>query len=131
MRALLIALLLPTAAAAADCAPDLAAGGRTIAGDGYTLVMRPAPAPIPLGRHFAIDLAVCPQAGAAPALTRVEARMPEHGHGMNYRTTIVPRGEGRWRANGLLFHMPGRWELIFDLRDGGRSARLAVEEMVE
>jgi hypothetical protein len=131
VRAALLLLLLPTAAAAADCAPDLA-GARRIAGEGYTLVMRPSPAPIPLARHFALDVAVCPSAGAAaPALARVDARMPEHGHGMSYRTTLTAKGEGRWRADGLMFHMPGRWELLFDLRAGDRTGRLAVEEIVE
>jgi len=131
VRAALLAVLMPTAAFAVECAPDLA-GGRAVTGEGYTLVMRPAPAPIPLGRHFALDVVICPAAGGGrPDLARVDARMPEHGHGMNYRTTVAKRGEGRWRADGLMFHMPGRWELIFDLRDGSRSARIALEERVE
>ena len=27
-------------------------------------------------------------------------------------------GQGLYRAEGLMFHMPGRWELVFELRDG-------------
>lgn len=65
-------------------------------------------APITVGRHFSIDLKLCP---LDAVLARVDASMPEHRHGMNYRTSLRPLGDGRWRAEGLLFHMPGRWEL--------------------
>ena len=41
--------------------------------------------------------------------------MPEHRHGMNYRTKIVRLGTGRLHSEGWLFHMPGRWEFVFDL----------------
>jgi hypothetical protein len=41
--------------------------------------------------------------------------MPEHRHGMNYKPGIRPVGAGRFRAEGLMFHMPGRWEFVFDL----------------
>jgi hypothetical protein len=50
--------------------------------------------------------------------------MPEHRHGMNYRPSVKPLGDGRWRVEGLMFHMPGRWELQLDVRADGRSERL-------
>jgi hypothetical protein len=50
--------------------------------------------------------------------------MPEHQHGMNYRPSLKARGGGRWRAEGLMFHMAGRWELRFDVEAGGRVERL-------
>jgi hypothetical protein len=39
---------------------------------------------------------------------------------MNYKPTVVARGAGRYRAEGLLLHMGGRWEFAFDVvtRDG-------------
>jgi hypothetical protein len=54
----------------------------------------------------------------------VDATMPEHRHGMNYRAGIKSLGEGRWRAEGLLLHMPGRWELRFDVQAAGGTASL-------
>lgn len=78
-------------------------------------------APIAVGRHFALALRVCP---ADATLLRVDATMPEHRHGMNYRPSLQALGDGRWRADGLMFHMAGRWELRLDLQRGGRTERL-------
>jgi hypothetical protein len=80
-----------------------------------------APAPIVVGKPFALDISVCP---AGAELTRVDASMPEHRHGMNYRPSIKPVGGGRWRAEGLLWHMSGRWELRLDIKHEGRDLRL-------
>ena len=81
-------------------------------------------APIVVGKHFAIDVQVCP---ADAVLMRVDANMPEHQHGMNYRPSLKRVGDakdGRWRAEGLMFHMPGRWELRFDVKAAGRTEKL-------
>ena len=74
-----------------------------------------------MGQPFALDILVCP---AAAELVRVDARMPEHRHGMNYRPSLAPQGLGRWRAEGLLWHMAGRWELELDVKYAGQDLRL-------
>ncbi|MGH8682398.1 MAG: FixH family protein [Burkholderiales bacterium] len=98
----------------------------------FVLHYRPVPAPIVLGRHFAIDVVVCAKA-ASPAVRglRVDATMPEHRHGMNYRATVAAKGGGRYVAEGLLFHMPGRWQLLFDVEARGSAARLATDIVLE
>jgi hypothetical protein len=65
---------------------------------------------------FALTVDVCP---ADARLRRVDATMPEHRHGMNYRPGVKPAGEGRWRVEGLMFHMAGAWELRFDVETPG------------
>ena len=50
--------------------------------------------------------------------------MPEHRHGMNYAPEVKATGPGRWRAEGLMFHMPGKWEFVFEVRAAGKSDRL-------
>ncbi|MGH8708944.1 MAG: FixH family protein [Burkholderiales bacterium] len=92
----------------------------------HTLVYRAAPA-VRVGEHFALELAVCP----APEKLGVDAWMPEHRHGMNYRPAVTALGGGRYRAEGLLFHMPGRWEFRFELRGGGGTERLSHAVRVE
>ncbi len=73
-----------------------------------------------MGKHFAIDVLLCPKGNAQlPAELRVDATMPEHKHGMNYRPSIQTLAPGQYRAEGLMFHMPGRWELVFELRGSG------------
>jgi len=112
----LLALLILAAPPATAC--DLPGGpAGTLKTASYTVVYRVAP--IEVGRHFSIDFAVCP----APESVRVDASMPAHRHGMNYTPSIVPLGEGRYRAEGLMFHMPGHWELLFELRANGALER--------
>jgi hypothetical protein len=130
-RAALAAMLLIGASAgvqaqapAARCGERIA-GAQRIEGPRDVVAFAPRPAPWALGKHFAIEFEVCPKAGEAlPEQVRVDARMPEHGHGMNYRTSLQAQGPGRWRADGLLLHMAGRWELGFELRRAERVERL-------
>lgn len=106
------------AAGAAACPID---GPALRAGD-VQAAWSPAGAPIAVGRPFAIEVRLCP---ADAVLARVDAVMPEHRHGMNYRPGVKALGAGRWRAEGLLFHMAGRWELRLDVDRDGRRERLA------
>lgn len=77
--------------------------------------------PIAVGRHFTIHVRLCP---VDAVLARVDATMPAHRHGMNYRPSIKPMGDGRWHVEGLMFHMPGDWELRLDVQAGGRTETL-------
>jgi len=98
------------------CGEGLAGATQRVEGARYEVVFAAVPAPIEPGRHFALDIAVCARPGVPlPDALRVDAVMPEHRHGMNYRAIVVTREAGSYRADGLMFHMPGRWDLIFDL----------------
>ena len=109
MRSLLVALLV--AAPAAAC--ELPGGeAQKIQSGKYLVLYRTQPAPLKVGRHFALEFAVCP----TPESVRVDAGMPEHKHGMNYRPTVTATGEGRYKAEGLMLHMAGKWELVFEVR---------------
>ncbi len=76
---------------------------------------RSEPAKIAVGQPFRLVVTLCP---ATATLLAVDATMPEHRHGMNYRPTLAPLGAGRFRVDGLLWHMSGRWELRFDVALG-------------
>jgi len=93
--------------------------------EGHAIVYRAAP--IRVGEHFALELAVCPP----PDAVRVDASMPAHRHGMNYRPSIVPLGGGRYRAEGLMFHMPGEWQFLFEVRASGKTERATHNLRVE
>ena len=125
-----IALLAAVSAHADDaCAARLKSAQALRAdADGYTVMFVPVPAPLRTGEHFALDIAVCPRPGAAlPTALRVDADMPAHRHGMNYRASVAARDAGLYRAEGLMLHMPGRWRFIFDLALDGRSVRVTRE----
>jgi hypothetical protein len=84
------------------------------------LSYRTIPVKIAVGEPFVLELATCPKTQAAlSGRVKLDAHMPEHRHGMNYRPSLKPIGGGRYFSEGWLFHMPGRWEFVFDL-DGER-----------
>ena len=127
----LCALIALVAAVPAFACTPAFKGAATTESVHYTLAWRTQPAAIPVGGHFSVDLVVCPKAGAPlPQSLRVDAQMPEHRHGMNYTATVKDEGAGRYRAEGLMFHMPGRWELLFELR-GRETERLVAEVMLK
>jgi hypothetical protein len=123
------AWIAPSLALAQSC--ELPAGGQTIgnAGAPVRLSYRFDPSELKTDRHFALLIDAC---SAAPidALI-VDAQMPEHRHGMNYKPVVTRVGPNRWKADGLLLHMPGRWEFRFDVRTNGRTERLAHGVVVE
>lgn len=123
------ALLVGAAVEACEIATGVAPRGR-VETAGIVVVFATLPPVIEVGRHFTVDVRVCVD-GTPPLLTRVDADMPEHRHGMNYRPTLAAKGEGRWVAEGLLFHMPGRWRLTFDVEHGRGRTRLATEIVLE
>ena len=50
---------------------------------------------------------------------------------MNVAPTISQTAPGEWRADNMLFHMPGYWEIYFDLHEAGRLERAQVEATIE
>ena len=114
-------------ATAAQACPLSAADGAPLQADGvqaaWTVL---GGTPIRVGEHFALIVRACP---ADAELLKIDAVMPAHRHGMNYRPSITALGAGRWRVEGLMWHMSGQWELRLDLRHNGRvqSLRQAVD----
>jgi len=117
VKALVLALLAGSVGACPLPGPALHA-------EGVQLAWQVEGPDIGVGRMFTLRVQICPPTAR---LERVDAVMPEHQHGMNYRPRLVDLGPGRWRAEGLMFHMAGRWELRFDVAEAeaeGRRARL-------
>jgi hypothetical protein len=86
---------------------------------------RTIPPRIAVGEQFVLELTACPKQGAVlSGRVKLDAQMPEHKHGMNYQPTVTVLGPGRYRSEGWLFHMPGRWEFVFDL--GGERLTQSV-----
>jgi len=97
--------------------------------DAPLLVYRFDPRELRTDRHFAVVVDTCPL--TSDAELGVDATMPVHRHGMNYKPKVVREAANRWRAEGLLLHMPGQWEFRFEIRDGGRTQRVADSIEVE
>jgi hypothetical protein len=105
--------------------------GRLLQGDGLDIAWRAMPAPIAVGKPFAIEFEVCPRGASSPIeRVSIDAWMPEHRHGMNYRPNLTGQAPGVIRADGLVFHMPGHWQLVFEVAIAGRTLRLTEDVTV-
>ncbi|MGD9689632.1 MAG: hypothetical protein AB7K52_06500 [Phycisphaerales bacterium] len=90
------------------------------AGGTYYVTCAPIPDPIPANEMFDLDVRVFADRGMTRPADDIaiiaDADMPAHRHGMN----LVPRsrriGAGHFRVSGMLFHMPGRWEIVIEVR---------------
>jgi hypothetical protein len=100
-------------------------GARKVESTRYVLAYRTKPAKLAVGQHFVVEMAVCPKGGeAAPETVRVDGFMPEHNHGMNYKAVVKAGEGGRYLADGMMFHMPGKWDFIFEVRGAGKTDRM-------
>ena len=122
-----LALLLAAGQAAACARPQGWTDGAQISGNLWTAWWRSEPATVPIGAHFVIGFHLC-----GPEIDRIGIRgwMPDHRHGMNYRPAVTRNGSSG-TAEGLLFHMPGRWQLILDVRGASGRESLTAEMVLE
>ena len=101
----------------------------------YTVRWRSTPDLLPLAQNFALDVwvfaASAPDVPLADVELDVDAGMPQHGHGLARRPRIERVEPGHWRVEGLRFHMPGRWELFFDVTRGARLERAQASVVLE
>jgi hypothetical protein len=86
--------------------------------------------PIPMNEAFSVSLSLLDPETGAPFTdydeVSIDARMPAHKHGMLRDVGLTPQGDGSMRADGLLLHMYGHWELHVDIRKGARFERAQI-----
>ena len=118
-------LALHTHGAAACTVPE---GFARLATPEAEIAYRWEPGVLKVGQFFAVEVIACraPGAGAVSEIV-LDAQMPAHGHGMNYRPTVTSAGPERFRAVGLMLHMAGTWRLTFDLVQADKRTRLTQE----
>lgn len=127
----------PTPQEAPKAPPPAWLGAReTKSGAGAYLVRwRTQPAEIPMNDEFSLRAWVF-AADAPDAVLRdvelvIDAAMPDHGHGMARAPKFVKHDDGSIEARGMLFHMPGRWELYFDVSKDELTERAQVHVELE
>jgi hypothetical protein len=133
-RGLLAAASAAFVAGCGDSSSSGSAGaGRVESNAGsYSVSFESSPRPIPLNAPFDLRFTVSRKDGSKvkPAV-EVDARMPQHRHGMSRMPRLTEQPDGSFRAEGLLFHMPGLWELYFDITEAGRTERAQVSVRLE
>lgn len=79
----------------------------------WTVAFTPVPEEMPLNEVFEITTWVT-GSGEVQSL-RVDAAMPGHGHGMMTTPVTTLQPDGSYLTSGMLLHMPGAWEVYFDI----------------
>jgi hypothetical protein len=85
--------------------------------------------PIPINRIHNWELTVVTAAGEAvsDAEITIDGGMPDHDHGLPTRPQVAEElGDGRYRVEGLRFHMAGRWEIWVTIRAQGRTDTVTI-----
>ena len=93
------------------CAP--AKGTKMHSGESSIWDMRIhfSPEQVPLNTPFQAIISICSQTETMPNKLAINAIMPAHKHGMNYKPTITRVDDRTYQINNLVFHMPGIWRL--------------------
>jgi hypothetical protein len=104
----------------------------TTAGGRYVIAYTTSPSPVPLSQLFEIEATVTDAKTGAPvdgATVRIDARMPQHGHGMATKPVDDPgpHTDNRYVTKGMKFHMPGDWTIRFDVDGPAGSDSVDVQ----
>ena len=98
----------------------------------FTVEMRFLPTPVPLNEPFTVDFNMTAKPADRSTMTvEVDARMPAHFHGMTRVPKVTRQADGSWRAEGMRFHMPGRWEIHVDVTRNGVTERAQTDVILK
>ena len=116
----LVLLFLGTSAF--SCTEPLQSVPREAKTKSFVVSLQTSPVQVPVNQHFSMEFTVRAADGTKiPEQIAVSADMPAHGHGMNTKPRLTALGANRWRVEGMLFHMPGAWEIYVYI---GRKAAM-------
>jgi DNA-binding beta-propeller fold protein YncE len=90
-------------------------------GGNYLVSWTPTGGSVALNKTFDMNVRVLSKDTRKPSegvRLSVSAVMPAHYHGMNVKPVVTSVGPGLWQVSGMLLHMPGFWEINFDLDNG-------------
>ena len=84
---------------------------------------------VQVGRAFDLKIVFCKKGKPVKDIKNlnIDAKMPAHGHSMNYYPDVVPMGESLYRANNFLLHMPGLWHFFFEFSFEGQDQEIVFD----
>lgn len=124
---------LPLSVASAKPLFSATSGTRELSNGGrYLLTFEPGTKPVALNEEFGLKLKIIPaaQGATAPSALRVTATMPAHYHGMTREPVVTALDDGTWQVAGMLLHMPGHWQINFDIGEGNQTERAQLDVTV-
>ncbi len=126
---ILVGLLLTAGPSeAAGCLPpDAGEAMKSAQSAQAAAALRLRPTPVKVGDPFVVEIRACTLDGSRIERLAIDATMPAHRHGMNYKPELVDLGNGRHEARGFLFHMPGTWQIALSVYAGGAPTQLTLD----
>lgn len=104
-------------------------------GERYVLQVRLPAGGFARGTPLELDVRVAaagdPTATLKDVALSLDADMPEHQHGLTRVPRIERSADGTFHVEGLYLHMPGWWELFFDVRQGPWTERAQMRVDLE
>lgn len=93
----------------------------------FDVTIMPDGGRFPLNQPFGVSVALLESGTDVPLsqfdAATIDARMPAHSHGMNRDVELVRQPDGTFRAEGMLLHMVGHWEIHVDVTRGPKVER--------
>ncbi len=125
-------MLMSAPATAIECPLSVEDNRQIVRSGAHAISVMTVPEKVEVGSPFDVSVVVC-NADGTPFEGGVSARalMPMHKHGMNYQPVITNNGLGHYHGTGFLFHMPGQWQYVFDLRQGDETDRVLIDHMLK
>ncbi len=80
-----------------------------------------------VGTPFDLTFKLCSADNLPVDRLSIDATMPAHKHGMNYRPQMRKIEDGHYEATGFLFHMPGVWQVTLSIFSKGKPNHLTVD----
>ncbi len=100
----------------------------------YRVRYRLAQDPPPRGELFGLAAYVLDADGKnvrADVQLLADGDMPEHGHGLARLCEVKQAADGHFDVSGLRLHMPGRWQIYFDIVEGAHTERAQFDLALE
>ena len=114
------------------CAPGEGILIAEVKSNPYSITFASISEAIRIGEQFSVIAVVCDQKGTlADVNFSMDAWMPHHNHGMNYRPKITKKSAGRFLVEGLMMHMPGMWQFTFKIGEGDSTVRLTSDYVLK
>ena len=101
---------------------------------GYLVSYVTSPAPIPLNEMFEMHVEIRERHKRSPAKRvslEVDAGMRAHNHGMNTLPVVERQEDGTFWVRGMLFHMPGEWNMTFSIKRGLMNDKADVDVVLK
>lgn len=95
----------------------------------YLVNWATTPIAIPVNQYFALEFEVREPSKTInyPIEVSVDAGMEAHNHGMNSRPVVKALGNNRFRAEGMLFHMAGEWQIYIEISRGIMKETIRID----